>query len=494
MTALEPIQFIPEGPQPLVADVPPAADYPVSALGALQAVAEGVADKTQAPIAIAAQSALAVASLAVQGHADVTTLGGPAPVSLFALTVAASGERKSGCDKLLTAAVKEHEREQVSIYRSDMAEYDAASKLWEAKQARMVKDASGKGDKALEAAADLDAMPERPAEPIGALRIVADPTFDGLTKYLIGGQPSVAILNDEGGSFVGGHAMNSDNKLRTVAGLSSLWDGTPINRTRAGDGVTTIYGRRLAAHLLIQPVAAAPLLSDPVANAQGFLARFLIAEPQSHIGFRLRRGHEPRSDAAISKFAARAQTILSEPHPLRDGTENELQPRVLGLSGEAEEMLFRYAEVVEKAQAPDGEYETIRPFASKSAEQACRIAATLALFADLKCHELNGEQMARGIALAGFYLGEAKRLTGAALITEETANAELLRRWLVEKWPEEFISQSVVLTHGPSSLRDAKTAAKALAVLELNCWLLPCIEPVVVKGKTPKKAWRIVSC
>ncbi len=494
MTALQPINFIPEGPQPLVADIPPAAEYPVTALGALQAVAEGVADKTQAPIAIAAQSALAVASLAVQGHADVTTLGGPAPLSLFALTVAASGERKSGCDKLLTAAVKEHERGQVSIYRSDMADYDAASKLWEARQSRMIKEAAGKGDKAMQAAADLEAMPDRPTEPIAPLRIVADPTFDGLTKYLITGQPSVAILNDEGGSFVGGHAMNSDNKLRTVAGLSSLWDGSPINRTRAGDGVTTIYGKRLAAHLLIQPVAAAPLLSDPVANAQGFLARFLIAEPQSNIGFRLRRGHDPKSDAAISQFAARTQSILSEPHPLREGTQSELQPRLLSLSAEAEEMLFRYAEAVEKAQAPDGEYDGITPFASKSAEQACRIAGTLALFEDLNCQELNGEQMARGIALAGFYLSEAKRLTGAALIAEETAQAESLRRWLIDKWPDEFVSQRMIIQYGPNFARDAKVAAKLIAVLELNGWMLVCDEPVIVRGKTPKKAWRVVKC
>jgi hypothetical protein len=38
---------------------------------------------------------LATASLAVQGFADVETLGGTRPVSLFALTIAPSGERKS---------------------------------------------------------------------------------------------------------------------------------------------------------------------------------------------------------------------------------------------------------------------------------------------------------------------------------------------------------------------------------------------------------------
>ena len=87
---------MPEGPQPLVRHIARGADYPVEALGDLRRAVEAVRAKTQAPVAIAAQSALSVASLAVQGFADVETLGGYAPLSLFCLTVAESGERKSG--------------------------------------------------------------------------------------------------------------------------------------------------------------------------------------------------------------------------------------------------------------------------------------------------------------------------------------------------------------------------------------------------------------
>lgn len=55
-------------------------------VGPLRAATEALEGMTQAPIAIPAQSALAVASLAVQGFADLETLGGP--LSLYALTVA----------------------------------------------------------------------------------------------------------------------------------------------------------------------------------------------------------------------------------------------------------------------------------------------------------------------------------------------------------------------------------------------------------------------
>jgi hypothetical protein len=52
--------------------VPPPDSFPVEALGdVLGSVAQGIQDKTQAPLAICAQSVLAAATLAVQGYADV---------------------------------------------------------------------------------------------------------------------------------------------------------------------------------------------------------------------------------------------------------------------------------------------------------------------------------------------------------------------------------------------------------------------------------------
>lgn len=105
MNRIIPTPFIPEGPQPLLREIPAGAPYPVEALGPLRPAVEAVQGMTQAPVAIPAQSALAVASLAVMGHADVETLGGTRPVALYALTIAQSGERKSSCDAPQIGAV-----------------------------------------------------------------------------------------------------------------------------------------------------------------------------------------------------------------------------------------------------------------------------------------------------------------------------------------------------------------------------------------------------
>ena len=84
-----------DGPQPLLREIPPGRPYPVHALGPLRASVEAVQGQTLASVAIPTASSLAVASLAVMGHADVETLGGPRPTALYVLTIAASGERKS---------------------------------------------------------------------------------------------------------------------------------------------------------------------------------------------------------------------------------------------------------------------------------------------------------------------------------------------------------------------------------------------------------------
>nr|WP_050526385.1 DUF3987 domain-containing protein [Pseudorhodobacter aquimaris] len=95
MNAITPTPFKAEGPQPLVRSIPQGAPYPIHALGPLREVVEAVQGQTQAPMAIPAQSALSVASLAVQSFADVETLGGNRPSTLYCLTIALSGERKS---------------------------------------------------------------------------------------------------------------------------------------------------------------------------------------------------------------------------------------------------------------------------------------------------------------------------------------------------------------------------------------------------------------
>jgi len=378
-------------PTPLIRDVPIGDPYPVEALGPLRAVAEAVHDKVQAPVAIGAQSALSVASLAVQGLADVETLAGYSPLSLYALTIAKSGERKSSSDKLLIEPAHDFQKSLGEGYRDAQTSHLIDQSIWETRHRDILKTTKKDPDGAR---ADLLALGPQPEQPLLPVILAGDPTLEGLLKLYAKGRPSLGLFTDEGGGFVGGHAMSKDQRLKSISGFSKLWDGSGVDRVRAGDGAETFYGIRLACHVLLQPIAAMGLLADPVANGQGFLARFLMCHPPSEIGFRLRTEFNPESEFIIKQFARRIALCLETELPITENTRNRLTPRQMPLTPDARALLQAYALRIERLQAPGETFSTITAFASKSAEQAARIAGVLALFHDLDTPQVRCEHMA----------------------------------------------------------------------------------------------------
>jgi hypothetical protein len=491
MNAPQPIPYTPEGPQPLVRETAAGAAYPVEALGPLRDAVEAVQGMTQAPVAIPAASALTVASLAVQGFADVQTLGGTRPLSLYALTIARSGERKSACDAPLMATLRQHEKERAKAQREEMQSWTNAHALWKGERDRILMEAKkSKGEKRTAAQADLEALGSEPEAPASADRTVTEPTFEGLTKLFAHGNPSLGLFSDEGGQFLGGHAMNSENRQKTLAAFNDLWQGNPIRRTRSGDGHSTLYGRRLAVHLMVQPTVALGFMADPLAADTGFLPRFLMCEPTSAIGTRM-QANTKRDDMAMADFSGRLRDILDTTPPI-DLETRELQPRILSLTPDARAKLSAFSDVIETAQAPGGDLAHISGTASKTAEQAARISGVLTLWRDLYAPEVQVSEMNDAIILAQYYLAEASRLSSAALVSTEIDKAEKLRRWLLESWPETEVLVRDVVRLGPNSLRESPKARAALGILEKHGWLVRLEVGTVVLGSARAESWRIV--
>jgi len=487
---MRPIPFTPEGPQPLLREIPPGQPFPIESLGPLRDVVEAIQGMTQAPVAIPAASALAVASLAVQGFADVQTLGGIRPVSLYVLTIARSGERKSACDAPLMAALRDHEKEAAKAQREALRTYENEYALWKGERDRILLEAKkNKSEKRVASQADLEALKE-PSAPPSADRTVTEPTFEGLTKLFATGQPSLGLFSDEGGQFLGGHAMNSDNRQKTLAAFNDLWQGNPIRRTRAGDGHLTLYGRRLAVHLMAQPGVVRGFMADPMAADTGFAARFLMCEPPSTIGTRM-QANARRNDMALAGFAARMHAILETAMPM-DPETRELQTRILGIAPDAQTLVAEFSDAIEVAQAKGGSLAQITGTASKAAEQAARIAGVLTLWRDLHARQVEPGDMADAITLAQFYLSEASRLADAAAVSVEIDRAEALRVWLLDGWPHSEIMARDVVRLGPNALRESPKARAALGILEKHGWLVPLDPGTVVRGAARKEVWRIV--
>jgi hypothetical protein len=480
----------PAPPVPLMRQEEPPGPFPIESLGPLRAAAEAAQHISQAPMALAAQSALAVASLATQALANVETLSGQAaPLSLFALSIAKSGERKSSVDRLLMEPVRILEKALSKEHQEETASWRNRQDIWAAQRNDILKRAQ-KGN--IESAVDLDALGREPEGPLMPQLVASEPTFEGITKHMRISRPSLGIFSDEGGGFLGGNAMSADNRLKTMAGLSGMWDGAPVNRTRAGDGVSTFYGRRLCCHLMVQPVAAEEFLGDPLANGQGFLARLLVVQPESAIGTRLRHGHNPASTAALAVWSERVQALLTAAMPLTEGMRNELDPPMLTLSADARGVLQTFADHAERAQIKGGPLEAIQPFASKMAELAARIAGVMTVFNNINASEVSGMDMINATQLMIYYANETLLLTSAAAISREAKQAEDLRIWLSEKWAEPYVSAADVAQNGPGALRETAKARRLLQYLERFGHLQAMPQGAEIRGNRRREAWAVV--
>ncbi|MGE4072218.1 MAG: DUF3987 domain-containing protein [Lysobacterales bacterium] len=173
--------FSKTAPEPLRRPLPPPEPYPLDQLGPILAdAAKTLRRVVQAPDAICGASVLAAASLATQGLADVHHHGRVYPLSLWLLTIAESGERKSAVDGEAMRAARDFEKEQASSYQTSHEIHRAQMAEWEAKQQR-ARDSAKKAGGAGLAHALLDLGPA-PKPPLLPKITVADFTAEGIAK------------------------------------------------------------------------------------------------------------------------------------------------------------------------------------------------------------------------------------------------------------------------------------------------------------------------
>lgn len=458
--------------------------------GAVEALQEHV----QAPPSLCAHAVIGAAMLSTQGLADVEIgpLGQAKPLSLFMLAVAVSGERKSACDNLALAAVAKHEAMLRAEYEDQIQTYRAAKAAFDAERRHIERD--GKAT-AADRRERLMALAEPPAPLLPVLR-AKEPNLEGLLNLLANGQPAVGVFTSEGGQFLGGHGMTQEAKTRTVTGLSELWDSGSAQRVRAKE-TTFLQGRRVGISLAAQPKVAAALLSDELAQDQGFVGRFLVTMPDSTIGTRQVRETYPLEDPRLGAFHRRCRQILNQPLPLREGSRNEVQPPALTLSREAWAVWQGLAQSFEDGCKPEGMYLPVRAAALKMAENVARIAAILTVFeepeaASARGGTISGEVMAAAASIGLFYLKEALRLTGHSVLDPETRALSELAAWLVEKiGAEQFVTPSLIQRRAPAHLRtDAATTQRRVRKL-VEFGALEYVGRAEMDCKPVREAYRI---
>lgn len=469
--------------------------YPVDALGPLTEFTKGVQQTVQAPMALCAGSVLAFAALGVQGFTNVEGLGNRQhPINLYLLSIAKSGERKSSVDALVSYAVYNYQKMALVQFEKDKQKFEFEQKKYEKSLSNLSKK-SGSSE-------DLEAvLASKPIAPIDPRRVVSDATLEGLYRHMETSDPSVGLFSDEGGTFIGGFSMKSDNRVKAVSAFSNFWDGKQVDRVRSGEGTSSIFGRRLSMHLMAQPEVTAHLTQDDLAIGQGFLPRFLICQPESRIGFRPLADQTESSRIATLAGGKRLTEILTTVPTTEADDQRQLKPPLLLLSEAAKDQLQAYYAFVEESQRPGGRYSTVTGFASKSCEQAARIAAVLTLWENLEAGEVSEETMGNAITLANYYLEEAIFVLGAAEASSNASDVEKLLAWVVNKWPlidsggrldKAFVLPSDVQQYGPYALRSDIGKIKALLDQLVDQGELSKHEDVEVDGSRREVAYKVL--
>jgi len=420
-------------PVPLVASIEPE-PYPLDALPpTMREAVQEVQAFAQAPVAMVATSALSALSLAAQGLHDVKRADKlTGPIGLFTLVVADSGERKTTCDEFFTPAIRKWERDQAEAMQPEVERFEADVSAWAAERDGVlstIKDCAKKGkptDQFRRVLAELQSC--KPVAPRVPRLIYSDVTPEELGYRLATRWPSAAIASSEAGAVLGSHGMTGDSAMRNMARLNDLWSGQEIQSDRRTTESWVARGARLTVGLQVQESTLRAFFdkSAGLARGTGFLARFLVAWPPSTQGTRMFQD-APGQWPKLATYHQRIERILSVPLAMDDGA---LTPALMPLTAEAKAMWVSYHDEVEKRLSAGGEYADVRDVASKSADNAARLAALFQIFEQGGGGAIGAEAMEPGCLVAAWHLQESRRFFGEIAQPQETADALRVIQWV----------------------------------------------------------------
>jgi Protein of unknown function (DUF3987) len=454
--------------------------YPLHALPmlTLNAVRE-VQGFVQAPVEMVAMSALSAMSAALQAHRNVrrsSKLVGP--ISLWHLTVAESGERKTSLDRYFSEAIRHYERRKAKEAAPDIQNAKDQAKNWVAQEKGLLA-ALTKARKEGAEKADFDTSPieqqldelraNAPVMPRVPLILRGDDTSESLAYALSHEWPSAAVLNSEAALIFGSHAMGPEKVMAALAQKNVLWDGGDLHIGRRTSESFTVRGARFTFGLQIQRAALGNFVqkNGELARGIGFWARFLFAEPESTQGTRLWK-EPPKTWVHLAKFKERLALLL-DIEPVFDALGLTLRPPLLDLSPEGKAAWVEVYNSIETALAFDGPFTEVKDFASKAADNAARLAALFHIFELGLEGEIGAGQVDAAAQIIGWHLNESRRFFGSLQLSEADKDAVDLEEWLV-KYCRRFFAASVSRSEvqkgiNPRRLREGKVLDAAIEKL-----------------------------
>lgn len=414
----------------------------------------------QVPFELITSSILAAISHASQHAIDVKRGPITSPVSLNIVTIADSGERKSSTDSQIMKANHEHEHRCKEKNQQNLASFDLENQVWGIKH----KEISLALRKAIRNEESTDQIQDRlathlaskPDKPKTPKMIYSDSTPEALIKGLNDHWPSALLKSAEGATIFSGHVIRGMDKLNV------LWDGGEIPKDLVSGGFT-LQNARLTTAIMVQPapLTAFLLRRGDIARGIGYLARCLIAYPQSTQGSRFITG----SQDEILKYLPLFHTRIAEMLSTDDGTNHR---KTISMEPEAFSHWCIFYNHVELMLASGRYLDNVRDFGSKLADNAARMAALFHHFLERE-GDIQLDNIRSACEICTWYAHEFKALFGTEQIPQEQTDAQSLEIWLRECFSQGNniygIPKQQIMLCGPKEVRNTRRLNDALGVL-----------------------------
>ncbi len=437
-------------PESLSTDPSKQTPYPIEAWsGLLQRVIKKIAHYAQVPDAMASHCVLGSLAHMGQAHVDAPFGYKHMPTSLIIITEGESGSGKTQAMDLSHYKIKEHEQKRYEEYITNHNEHKLQL-------------ASLKGPELK----DYQATTPAPHNPE---RLFKDATIEPiLDKFVSSEITDASWSTDDAAQFFNGHTMKGDTAGNALAAITDLYSGGAVNRTRSmktqhANPHTKAFNVRMTLMLMAQRIILEPALTDDMMNQQGFLARALIACPDSLQGYRTwddinRRQQSPYKDTDLMAYWDRCNDLL-DPVDSNAPTDDKGSPKRFKMrwhDAQTEQVFYENMQAIENRQAKGKTLEYLKAYASRMAENASRIATLIAFFDKRKT--ITTDDIKRAFMLVEYSTAERLRYQDATP-TGEQSDLEKLSIWLVSKakaYNPAVLNKSFVTQHAPNALRGKK--------------------------------------
>lgn len=434
---------------PASIDRPPMLPFPTKLLGSkLGTLVDAVAAQSQVAADLPAMMALPAITAAIGGRRFIRIRAGwrEAP-SLWMVTIAGPGERKSAAEDPFSSCLRRWEKKlsEEAIPKIEEAQQEAdiaIARLEEAKRVAI----KAKPDNLQMAMDDAklakEKVSELPPVPSPPRLLYADITPAAMPVKAAEQDGRMAVLHSEGTLIKQMAGLYNSGTPETGFALDA-YDGKAMPVDRVGRATIQMETAHLTVGLMLQPVILEQLgrKKDDEMLHNGFVQRFNYAIPPSSLGYQDPRGSIPVAPKLLEDFEHRIGQLLEK---LWSSTMTE----EIRFSKGADEDMYVFQESLQLRLRRGGDLHSMAGWAAKLPGKLARIAAARTLYEDPDAKVIGSVCFREVLGLAPYFVQHARvcfDLMGANKDAKLTPARDVLDWLRRRKDPEK-----------PFSIRDAQ--------------------------------------